>query len=41
MLLKTSWIAAENCWATGAALIPYSKINAKPMIQAKSLPIVA
>ena len=38
---KTSWIAAENCCATGAALMPYSKISAKPMIQANSLPIVA
>ena len=39
--LSTSWIAAENCCATGAALIPYSKMSAKPMIQANSLPIVA
>ncbi len=37
----TSWIAAENCCATGAALIPYSKINANPMIQANSFPSVA
>ncbi len=41
MSCSTSCIAAENCWATGAALIPYSKISAKPMIQAKSLPSVA
>ncbi len=37
----TSCSDAENCCATGAALIPYSKISAKPMIHAKSLPMVA
>ncbi len=41
IVLSTSCIAAENCCATGAALIPYSKISAKPMIHANSLPIVA
>ncbi len=41
IVLKTSCSDAENCCATGAALMPYSKISAKPMIHAKSLPIVA
>src|SRR5438270_3898600 len=39
--LSTSCTAAENCCATGAADMPYSKISANPMIQAKSFPIVA
>ena len=38
---SASWTAAENCCATGAAEIPYSKRSAKPMIQAVSLPSVA
>ncbi len=41
IVFSTSCSAAENCCATGAALMPYSKISAKPMIHAKSFPIVA
>ncbi len=33
--------ADENCCATGAALMPYSKSSAKPMIHATSCPSVA
>ena len=40
-VLAASWMAAENCWATGAALMPYSNRSANPMIHAATLPSVA
>ena len=41
IMRSTFWNEAENCWATGAALTPYSKSRLKPMTQATSWPSVA